>query len=262
LVWATARRSWRPVLLVLAIAVAAPAALVGVIDSLIGFGSFGLGGAASVGDELRADAGVLLGSAAITLAATIAASFVQAAGLAAAIWATTRQAATGGQVRVGDALNYGFRRAAGLWLWNVLSGLIVLVGLCACILPGIYLAFALCLVPFVVIFERGRNPIARSFQLIHSGFGPALGKVAALAGACLVYAGAVFVLLSVPRAAVAIATSSGAVIAAMNAFAAIIQALLLLPVYALAVFALLGIYAQLRGREVPLTVAQLHNELG
>jgi hypothetical protein len=112
---------------------------------------------------------------------------------AAVVWAVTREAA-GRPAPFGAALVYGLRNGARLWGWGLLYGLMVAVGLCACIFPGLYLALAGCLFVPVALYRRGMNPISTSFSLINSNFGAALGRMALLV--LMVYG--VQLILSIP----------------------------------------------------------------
>jgi hypothetical protein len=193
-------------------------------------------------------------------------SFLSALGWAAGIQAVTARAA-GQQVTIGNALRAGLRRAAPLWGWYLLAGLITTVGVCACVLPVFYLGFAVSLFSFPVIFERGRNPIGRSFSLIHANFGPALGRVALLAG---IYAGVALAVSLGGTVLVAVIsggsgpsslpqpgqTVTGAGIAA-QIVSSVIQGAVGLPLSAFLLVGLMITYTQLRRIEEPITTQQL-----
>ena len=89
--------------------------------------------------------------------------------------------AAGGQPRLGPALLAAARRAFPLLGWQLVAGLIMVAGLCACILPFFYLLAVFTLLPAVVAFER-TNPISRCFRLFHGSLGPAVGRIAAILG--------------------------------------------------------------------------------
>ncbi len=94
------------------------------------------------------------------------------------------QHATGQRVSVREALLTGLRRAPAMIGWGLLAGLMILVGLLFCILPGIYLILVLSVLSVVVLLERG-NAIGRTFQLFHADFGSAIGRIATVIGIIL-----------------------------------------------------------------------------
>jgi hypothetical protein len=94
------------------------------------------------------------------------------------------QYVTGRPVSVGDALRAGLRRSGAMLGWGILGGLLILVGLVLCFLPGIYVAMVFTILPAIVLLERG-NAISRSFQLVHAQFGPAAGRILTIAAVAL-----------------------------------------------------------------------------
>lgn len=96
------------------------------------------------------------------------------------------QQVTGHPVSVGWALRAGLRRAAAMLGWGILGGLLILVGIVLCVLPGIYVALVFTILPAVVLLERG-NAIGRCFRLVHAQFGPAFGRIATIAAVGLVF---------------------------------------------------------------------------
>jgi hypothetical protein len=137
---------------------------------------------------------------------------------------------------------------------------LISVGACFCVLPGIYVAFALALAGPVYLFER-ENPIGRSFQMFHRRFGMVLGRVALVAVAVVVGAlvGAVLeVLGQVPFGAEPMdptGTATGVLIA-------LLSALLVTPAYLAQLVGLLVTYAEQRAHEGPVNTARLAAELG
>jgi hypothetical protein len=97
------------------------------------------------------------------------------------------QYATGHPMSVGWALRTGLRRAAPMLGWGILAGLMVLVGLVLCVVPGLYVGVVFTILPAVVLLERA-NAIGRCFQLVHAQFGPALGRIATIAAVGLAFA--------------------------------------------------------------------------
>ncbi|MEV4514072.1 hypothetical protein AB0K00_34565 [Dactylosporangium sp. NPDC049525] len=90
--------------------------------------------------------------------------------------------AAGLRPRLGAALGLAVRRMFPLLGWQILAGLIVLVGICACFLPAIYLSAVFMLLPVVVTFERGGSAIARCFKLFHQDLGASIGRIATIGG--------------------------------------------------------------------------------
>lgn len=89
--------------------------------------------------------------------------------------------ATGNPARIGPALALAVRRMFPLIGWQILAGLIMVVGLCACILPFFYLFAVFLILPAVVTFERG-SAIGRCFALFHRDLGGSISRVATIAG--------------------------------------------------------------------------------
>ncbi len=252
------KRSWKAALIIVTIAIAAPMGLVRLVQTATGSAAyFGPGAATEVGD-LMATLGTAMVGLFFTLLAAVAAGFVAALGWAAGVWALTHEAATGQPANLGDALRYGLKRALPLWGWTLATGLLVVVGLCACVLPGLWVAFATCMFGMVVLFERGQNPIGRSFKLTHANPLPTLGKVAVLAVVALVYnfvvGGIVGVIL---LGIISVAGPTGI----LAGFVSFLQSIVSAPVNALLLIALLPLYAQLRATEGQVSTPQLHQEL-
>jgi hypothetical protein len=178
-------------------------------------------------------------------------TLIQAAGWAAGTWALTREA-LGERVGLGDALAYGARRVVGLWAWTLLSGLIFIAGLCACILPGLYVLFPLLLVGPVYLFERS-NPLGRAFKLFHRNMGPLLGRLALLVAVVLMGSVVIGVFQSLGPSG---GFGPGA------AVVAIVTAALYLPLYLVMLVSLVVTYAEQRAREAPINSHQLAAQLG
>ncbi|HIV57184.1 MAG TPA: hypothetical protein H9902_04430 [Candidatus Stackebrandtia faecavium] len=120
-----------------------------------------------------------LAFAGIWIVITILLSYLTSAGLAAAIRIVLTDAARR-PISFGEAMAYGARRGLVVWGWHVIVLICVLVGICLCVLPGLYLALAFSLFAPVVVCEGG-SAMARSMRLIHRAFGAMLGRVALLA---------------------------------------------------------------------------------
>ncbi|MDG4791488.1 hypothetical protein O7626_37300 [Micromonospora sp. WMMD1102] len=213
--------------------------------------------------ELQGFWGDLLLLVGIVLAVGLVAGLVQCLGWAAGTWVITRQA-TGQEVALGAALRYGLRRAPGLFGWSLLAGLLVLAGLCACFLPGVYLAFATSLVGPIYLFER-RNPIGRTFQLAHARFGMVLGRVAAVAAVVLGGGLVLAVLESIVTLGPAAATPgemfAPPAVSAVSVVSTLVSSVLGAPLQLALLVGILVTYTEQRGHEAPVNSARLAAEL-
>ena len=88
-------------------------------------------------------------------------------------------AAIGAPVRISDGLSTAVGRLFPLLGWYLIVIPMVLVGVCACVLPGLYFAAVLSVLPAVVVFERGVG-IGRCFKLFHGQFGPSVARIATI----------------------------------------------------------------------------------
>jgi hypothetical protein len=169
-------------------------------------------------------------------------------------------AVTGGQPDVGDALRGALRRLPPLAGWGLLASLLVLFGLCLCLLPGLYFAAVFTVLPAVVLFERG-GAIGRCFKLFHAEFAASLARVATIIGLAIA---ATLVTMTVDGIVGAI-VRAGSV-----ATGALVSGTLVSTVLAVAVNAALGVvlapltlttYADERARLEPLHTGVLAHEL-
>ncbi|MEU4239708.1 hypothetical protein [Actinoplanes sp. NPDC026619] len=94
------------------------------------------------------------------------------------------QQATGRPLSIGEALRTAMYRLPALIGWGIPAGLMVLAGIAACFLPGIYLLLVIATFPTVVLLERG-NPISRVFALFHADLGASL--IRALVTGAVIY---------------------------------------------------------------------------
>jgi hypothetical protein len=198
----------------------------------------------------------------IAAVAVILLYLVELAGYAAATFAVTREAA-GQRVSLGEALAYGFRRAPGLFGWQFLSGLLVVLGFVACILPGFYMIAALALVGPIYLFER-RNPIGRSFSIFNNNLGRVLGRLALLLCA-MIAAGILNGIIGVFGSAVT--GGFGNTTLDLNAtvisstVTSILGVIIELPLTMIIFTGILLTYAEQRGYEGPVNSATLAAEL-
>ncbi|RKF26126.1 hypothetical protein D7I43_17580 [Micromonospora globbae] len=196
----------------------------------------------------------------VSIGGSVLIGLVQCVGWAAGTWVMARQAA-GQPADLGSALRYGLRRALGLWGWTLLMGVIIGLGICFCVLPGIYLAFALSLAGPVYLFER-QNPIGRAFGMFHQRFGMVLGRVALVAGIAIV-GGAVFGAVQGALTAPFGTDPLGAAGTAVGVVAVLaVTGLLALPLQVVPLVGLVVTYAEQRAHEGPVNSAGLVAELG
>lgn len=260
-----AQRSWRSLLMVTFVGIAVPAAIVDFI-AYLSTGYYSLRPDLALHLGTLVDTGRLLFGAFVTFVFALAASFFTAVGWAGAVWTVVVEA-SGQRASLGDAINYGLRRAGQLWLWTVAVGVIVAIGtLCLLVVPGLYAAFALSLFGFCVIFERDANPLVRSVRLTHKDFGPTLLRVLSLAAGAAVYAGAVNLIFStietgIAPAAFATYDTGFGTRFALGVIAAINQLIVVAPVAGALLIGLLTIYAEQRGRETAMSTSRLRQDL-
>jgi hypothetical protein len=169
-------------------------------------------------------------------------------------------AATGGQPNVGEALAGAARRVFPMLGWGILAGLLTVVGICACIVPGLYFAAVFLVLAPVVAIERG-NAISRCFKLFHGDVGASLARIATLLGITVGVSIVAGIIGFIGGAAAPPATAStGALIASAAvtaAFGAVIGGALRILTDPLTVAA----YADMRARVEPLSSAMLAQEL-
>ncbi|SIN23926.1 hypothetical protein SAMN04489832_4278 [Micromonospora cremea] len=255
------RRGWRLLLPILLLTQVLPAAVLSVLslglDPTARWETTAADGSTSLPDTFFTDlATVFL----VLIGGSLLIGFVQAVGWAAGTWVITRQA-VGEPVSLGEALRYGLRRALGLWGWTLLIGVIVGLGICFCVLPGIYLAFALSMAGPVYLFER-QNPIGRSFRMFHERLGLLLGRVALVAAAVIVGTLVASVLEGVGSAPFGVdpLATPGSTIGVVLVIA--VSAVLALPAHLVQLVGLLVTYAEQRAHERPVNGAGLAAELG
>lgn len=246
----TVGRSWKSLLLIAWATQALPLALYGVIGARY---THRLVVIPPVGSSAspRFDTSVLSTVIPLILVVAVAGSYLSSVGQAATVRAITGQAA-GRQVPLGAALGYGFRHGLRVWGWSLLYGLIMTVGLCACLLPGLYLALAGCLYTPVALYRRGMNPISTSFSLVNRNFGAALGRMVLLV--LMVFG--VRTVLAVPSGIVSgVSTTAGYLVTAVVDVVTAPLALLLTVGTVL-------LFAEVWARQQPTSTAELDAALG
>ncbi|WP_174536257.1 hypothetical protein [Micromonospora chalcea] len=258
--WGALRRGWRQLLPIVLLTQVIPATVIGVLTLIISPDSqmaTAPNGAPTLPDGFWAET---LGFYGAILFAGLIFGALQAMGWAAGTWVIARQAA-GEPAGLGAAFRYGLSRALGLWGWTIVVSLLVTLGACFCLLPGLYAALALALFGPVYLFER-RDPVGRSWQMFHSRFGMVLGRVM-LVVAALVAATLLDVVLSGINVQVFGVEPMGAVGTAIGAVTiTVLSAVVAAPTYLVQQVGLVVTYAEQRAQEGPVTAAQLAAELG
>jgi len=244
-VFSVLRRSWRPLLLITVVTFVAP---LGTLTAVIGV----LGGRLIVpapvgsGQQPTID-GNLLGTVLLIVAVgVVVAGFAVVVAHPAAVWTITRQAA-GRPAPLGEALRYGLRNSPRLFGWGLLYGLLILVGTCACIIPGLYFALAGCLYIPVALYRRGLNPIGTSFTMVNRNFGAALGRMALL----IVMIYAVQLVLAIPVQVVSVESRVAGIVLSV-AVQIVMAPLTLLPTIGSTL-----LFAELWNRQAPISVAHM-----
>lgn len=161
------------------------------------------------------------------------------------------QTVTGRPVSIGAALLAGLRRVLPMLGWGLLGGLIVLVGFLFCILPGIFVAAALAVLPVIVLLERG-NGIGRAFQLFGADTGASIGRLAAMFGLAVAVAVAEFAASTVIEAGAAAGPAALPMVlsALISGTFSVASGILFAPMY-------LTTYADMRARHEPFSTAYL-----
>lgn len=187
----------------------------------------------------------------VIFVAAIVVGFANGVAHAAVVWSVTREAA-GHPRSLGGALGYGLRNGFRMFGWGLLYGLLVGVGVCACVVPGLYFALAGCLYVPVALYRRGMHPIGTSFSLVNRNFGAALGRMALL----FVMLYGVQLVLSVPVQAVTLRASEGVAIGV-----SIVLQFVTAPVTLVATVGSTLLFAELWNRQSPITITHLDSAL-
>jgi hypothetical protein len=243
-----AKRSWKSALIICAIGIAAPYGVSGLVARL---GRWGTGyGLLGIGSFFTALGTLLLGFL-VALLFSIAGCFVAAAGWSAGTWALVQEAATGRPANIGKAFSYGAKRAMSLFPWTILAAVAFAIASACLWIPGLYIAFGFSMFGFVALFERGQNPVARSFNLTHNSatFGPTLGRIATLLGAASVYLWIVWAIEGALEVAIAFGTRGTVGYNFGAGIVELIGGILAAPAFAVLLIGLLPTYAELRARE-------------
>ncbi|MCO8272902.1 hypothetical protein M1L60_20105 [Actinoplanes sp. TRM 88003] len=159
------------------------------------------------------------------------------------------QRATGQPVSVGRALLTGLRRFFPMLGWQILAGLVTIVGLLLCILPGVYVLIVFLILPVIVLVERGQG-ISRAFQLVHADFGPAAARLAVIVGMHIAFVIAEGIFSAVLNPTTAAGPGVTVATAVLSTAFSVATGVVMSPL-------LLTAYADMRARREPFSTAYL-----
>jgi hypothetical protein len=260
-VWSAFARSWKQLLPIVALTSALP----GIILTVVGVEA--LSRSFTVVDNgdtnnVTVHWGELGAFTGLGIVIGIVALFAAAIGWSGAMWLVTRQAA-GAPVSVREALAFGARRCLQIGGLLIVVALMVVVGLAACFLPGLYLGVAASLIVPFAIFDRGTGAISGSFRLVNRNFGAVLGRLLIM----YLLVGAVSGVVNLIVTAIAggstttTTTDTGPSVGALIG-EAVFSAIVSVPTTIFLIIGILMTYAQMRARAVPTTAHDLVNSLG
>ena len=175
--------------------------------------------------------------------------------------------AGGGVPRVGWALRGALPRLLPMIGWSVPGGLLAIVALVACLLPVLYVAAVLMILPAVVVFERG-TAIGRCFRLFHADLETAVLRAVGVIGlfvavqiAVLVVLALINLLLGEIPAAVPGTTGQAVVSVAGTGLALLPKTVVSTAATLVLIPFIVTAYADLRARHEPLTADVLVRQL-
>jgi len=127
-------------------------------------------------DALLSGLASSVGAIGLVLVISLVLAYFTMAGLASAMRIAVLDAHNR-PLSLGQAMAFGARKGLSMWGWYVLVTICVMVGLCLCLLPGVYLAVVFALFIPVAVFEGGGQVLGRSLRLVHRAFGAMLGRI-------------------------------------------------------------------------------------
>lgn len=250
------QRSWRTVGLILLIGVVLPRWVIGAYNNTVRTPDFDMARTewGTVVSEYTPNPAVGIIGAVLSLAAL----YVAGSAALAAVRTAAAEAA-GGFLALGEAFSFGFKRGGRFFLWLLLAWVTVVVGLVLCVLPGLWAVFALSLMAPAAVFEARRSPYARSVQLTHSAFWPALGRIIIVVLVAIA-ANLVIALAGALLAGLWHGIFAPWLAAVLTVLTEAVMALLLLVPMIWILAASLCSYAWLRGRAEPVSATSLSAE--
>jgi hypothetical protein len=253
---AIVKASWRQLVILQVIGAAVTLVLRGPVDILQALTSRDLTNT----DTPSRNGGTIFAAFGLSIVSIVAALVVAALVTLASVHNVVT-AAAGGTPAVGEALRQATRRVLPLIGWELLAALIVVGGICACVLPAIYFAAVFTVLPAVVAFERG-GVIARCFRLFHGNLGVSVSRVATIAGLTL---GATVIAAAIAAGIAAVLTSPASTgtgaLAATNLVAGALAAVIAGAIGVLTGPMVVTAYADMRARIEPVSTPVLVQEL-
>ncbi|BCJ32795.1 hypothetical protein Athai_02980 [Actinocatenispora thailandica] len=204
--WGFFRRNWLPASLIAGGALLIPGVLMLVPGALLYARLFELSRLANEGEPVH-PGGTLVVLYLVMLPLALLLLYAQSAAQVAIMRLIAREA-VGRPRDIAADVRFGLRRGWVLGLWQLLEIPIVLVGFCACIIPGYYLQLAMSQTPALVAFEPGRHALRRSFRLMHSDFWPSVGRMLITAMIVGMFGGVIGMIAEIPMVAT-MATAAG-----------------------------------------------------
>lgn len=250
------QRSWRTVGLILLIGVVLPRWVLGAFNNTVRTPDIEVTNT-DWGTVVREySPGVAVGV--IGLILSLAVLYVSGSAVLGAVRTAAAEAA-GGFLALGEAFSFGFKRGGRFFLWLLLAWVTIAVGLVLCVLPGLWAIFALSLMAPAAVFEARRSPYARSIQLTHSAFWPALGRIIIVVLVAIA-ANLIIALVGLLLAGVWHAVFASWLATVLTVLTEAVMALLLLVPMIWVLAASLCTYAWLRGRAESVSATSLSAE--
>jgi hypothetical protein len=254
-VWLAFARSWRPLALIVVITNAAPVVALALLGSWWVGRSFSLVDSADgVGQDVIIHWGVVGTFAAIAGIIALVSVFLYAISWCAGMWTVTRQAA-GLPASVGRALAFGARHCLRTGGVLIVVGLMVAIGVVACVVPGLYLGVAASLVVPFLVFDRGVGAISGSFQVVNRNFGAVLGRL------LIVYLIAAIPSVVVSTITLGLRSATLDSSPAASVVPAVLDGVVAVPIAMFTIVGVMLIYAQMWARAIPTTVHDLARSL-
>jgi hypothetical protein len=250
------KAAWKPLLILQAIGAVVALIVRGPAAAYQAVANHDMTAARTAGTTLNF--GPLFASLGLTAVGVVLTLLVGALVTLASVWVVVNTA-LGRTTAVGDALSRGLRRLGPLIGWQLLASLIILAGVCACVLPAVYFAAVFAVLPAVVAIERGVNPISRCFKLFHGNLGTSVSRIATIFG-IFIAGGIVAAIITVPLNIASAGSGTGALVTAgfiTTVVGVIVSAVLGVLSAPMTVTA----YADIRSRIEPVSTPQIVGEI-